>query len=83
MKMPPAMASILGELAQVGRAPVVVRVDPRLFPPDLVRRCAARCGVDVSLDHQGAITVAPGGSRAREVLRRLTQDLLTAVLERE
>ena len=83
MTMRPITTCILGELAQVGRAPVVVKVNSRLFSPELVRACAFRCGGDLSTDDTGEVSVAPTGRQAREALRRFTNELLAATLEHE
>ncbi len=83
MTMSPNPPSILPDLAQLGRAPVVVRVDSRLFPPDLVRQCAARFAPYVSANQPGQVTVAPAGDQAREAFRHFTSELLAAVLQGE
>lgn len=73
----------LEALRRVGNSSVVIRLDARLFPLDTTRACVARHGNALSLSSAGELTVTAGGTAAWESLRRFTNDLLAAALERE
>jgi hypothetical protein len=74
---------MLGELANVGKAPVTIRLNCRLFHADIVREHAERYGDDLTAGSPGEVIVAAAGTRARETLRRFTNDLLAAIRDQE
>ena len=74
------MMLMLGELANVGRARVAIRLNPRLFSEDIVREHAERYGAQMTAGNPGEVIVE-AGTQARETLRRFTNDLLAAIHE--
>jgi hypothetical protein len=77
------IALTLAALADVGNAPVTVRLDPAVFPPPLLRDTAARYDSALAVASDGALTVSEIGPDAWESLRRFAQDLLLGALEHQ
>ena len=81
--MTPTITLTLAALSNVGKAPIAIRLDQQLFPVCTARGCATRHSRTLSLNGAGDLLVHGTAPDAWDDLRRFTQDLLAASLERE
>ena len=81
MTIDSASAHTLETLARVGPDEVIIRLNPRLYAPELVRQCARPYADLVSVDEAGRVRFAAAGQSARATLRGFLTDLTAAVLQ--